>query len=271
MTFVNARRSILILALFCRVIVCSLTQDVAAPKELMDVFGSWIENPATIKEIRTALQSGKIVVVHNAFKPEMYAKLRAEITSVQYFREPRSTPISDIKKIGSSTFFDVPRDQVCGAVDRLYGSDPINDNRTFFFSHNNPSSSENFRIARNLKGRFHSPPVRRWVADLLGEDNESVESLHLSARCLNEGDVYGSHNDDMEGRFGGLSFTSYFTTQKWKPEWGGNFVWCADPREPFTIPPLSNTVVLFRVSDTTWHHVQPLLKGSPSRYVLQVW
>jgi Rps23 Pro-64 3,4-dihydroxylase Tpa1-like proline 4-hydroxylase len=64
----------------------------------------------------------------------------------------------------------------------------------------------------------------------------------MGAQCLNEGDVYGLHNDDLEGRFGGLSFTSYFTQKQWKSEWGGYFVWCADPKEPITIPPLSNIV-----------------------------
>ncbi|KAL7504106.1 hypothetical protein ACHAXN_002972 [Cyclotella atomus] len=271
MPLATSRSMLVLLALFCLIIVSPSTQAAAAPKELIDVFGSWIENAATIKEIQTALQSGKIVVIHDAFKPDMYDKLQSEITSVQYSREPRSTPLSHIEQIGSSTFFDVPRDQVCGAVDRLYGSDPINDNRTFFFSHNNPISFEGFRTTIKLKGQFQSPSVRRWVAFLLGEENESVEYSTMGARCLNEGDVYGSHNDDLEGRFGGLSFTSYFTQTQWKSEWGGNFVWCADPREPITIPPLSNTIVLFRVSETTWHHVQPLLKGSPPRYVLQVW
>ena len=112
----------------------------------------------------------------------------------------------------------------------------------------------------------------------MGEDttntnnDDPVEYTSMSVRRLNVGDVYGSHNDNLEGRFGGISLTAYFTEyQHWKSEWGGQFVWCADPTAPIAIPPISNTVVMFRVSETTWHHVQPLLEGSPPRYVLQVW
>lgn len=275
MTFRFARRRMLIpLASCCHIHVSCLNQIPAPPTELLDVFGSWIGNRTALEEIQTALQTGKIVLIRNAFKPDIYKTLQSEITSVRYVREPRSTPRSDIEQIGSHAFFDVPREQVCDAVDHLYGSDPIRGKRTFFFSHSDPISYTSFQNVINLKRLFNTRSVRGWVADLLGEDktDDPVESTSMSVRRLNEGDVYGSHNDDLEGRFGGISFTAYFTEyEKWEMEWGGHFVWCADPREPIAIPPLSNTVVMFRVSETTWHHVQPLLKGSPSRYVVQVW
>jgi hypothetical protein len=131
-----------------------------------------------------------------------------------------------------------------------------------------------------------STEVFHWISWLLGEnhlaDNEdeesesSVGSAIFGVRRFDQGDAYGSHNDDTDGRLGGLSLTSYLTapSEAWgaaQNDWGGNFVWCADPTSPVSIAPSANTLLLFRVEDTSWHHVQPLMPGAPPRYVFQGW
>ena len=130
MTFRFTRRIMPILALLCchchiKVSCTNQKQKVASPpKEVRDVFeSSWIRNHTSLQEIHTALQTGKIVVIHNAFKPDIYKSLQSEMISARYAREPRSTSPSDIKEIidssESSAFFDVPPNRVCDAVDRL--------------------------------------------------------------------------------------------------------------------------------------------------------
>lgn len=80
------------------------------------------------------------------------------------------------------------------------------------------------------------------------------------------------HSDDTDGRRGGLSLTSYFVDprQPWDVSKGGQFVWCADPTAPVTIPPRYNTMVLFRVDDVTDHFIEPMLAGAAARLVYQV-
>ena len=129
------------------------------------------------------------------------------------------------------------------------------------------------RTVVKLSILFNLPQVKEWMGRLLGGQEENVDTAYFGVRRFDPGDVYSSHNDDIDGRRGGLSFTSYLTSdaESWKASWGGHFVWCADPANPVFVKPEANTMVLFRVEQSSWHHVQPLLEGAPARYVFQGW
>jgi hypothetical protein len=248
------------------------------PEEMIATFGDWVQDPDTLRTIRAALQTGRPVLVPSAYQPQVFEALRAEFTAAEYIRSELASTKEKMQKLGTKPFFH--SSNVCHAVHAMNGGMLLLQRAgKFFFSHQVPTSYDTFSETQRVSAMLASPEVNRWISWLLGmEEEESIGSATFGVRRFDQGDAYGAHNDDTDGRIGGLSLTSYVTApdEAWAANanansWGGNFVWCADTANPEFIAPSANTLLLFRVEDTSWHHVQPLMPGAPPRYVFQGW
>lgn len=247
-----------------------------APNKMAHMFGAWIQDSESLRLIREALQEGKPVVINDAYDSKVFNAIRSEFMSGQYVRSEHATSKQALRKFGTEPFFNFSKP--CQAVDALNGGKLKEGHyrESFFFAHQRPISYDKFTTTTQLHSVLNSEEAFGWISWLLGYDATPsvVVSASFGVRRFDPGDAYGSHNDDTDGRYGGLSFTSYLTDEMvdWEAlDLGGNFVWCADPDTPAAIPPTANSLLLFRVQESSWHHVQPLKPGAPPRYVFQGW
>lgn len=246
-----------------------------APSELKTVFGPWIEDIETVVNVSTALADGGIVIIENGMDARLAEGLRAELAQARFVRSDGATATGSaeeqrVSSAFNTAFFEVPAAARCAAVDALNGGE-------FFFSHQRPADYNSVPLSKATSTTLDTAVVRSWVEKLLDSKRGTIGSSEWGVRKFDVGDVYGLHSDDVNGRFGGLSLTAYFTDpeQQWDAKQsGGQFVWCADTNSaPVAIAPTFNTIVLFRVDRNTNHYVEPLLAGSTGnpRYVFQGW
>ena len=99
-----------------------------------------------------------------------------------------------------------------------------------------------------LKDFLRSDACLDWVTMMSGLSCFDVEG---SAASMGSGDYLGRHNDDVGGFARVIAFVLYLT-RGWEDGWGGEFVF-----EPTgqSIAPSFNTLVMFRVNNDSFHHV----------------
>jgi hypothetical protein len=240
---------------------------------LSEVFGPWIDDAETVANVSLALTGGSIVIIEGGLNVKLAQGLRDELTRAEFVRSDGAHAGEELARISATfqdTFFAMPESERCDAVKASNGGE-------FFFSHQRPADYNSVPLSRDTSNSLDAPAVRGWIDKILDHPKGTIGSSEWGVRRFDMGDVYSLHNDDTNGRFGGLSLTAYFTNpdQPWDVnESGGQFVWCADAQSaPVAIAPSFNTLVLFRVDRNTNHYVEPLLKGSKDnpRYVFQGW
>lgn len=239
------------------------------PERVQAIFGDWVSDPATTAMVSQAITAGQIVVIRDAFNAGLAKELRAEMKAVKWIRSDGGLTKKQLQRIGAEALFadtSIPEDQICTRFQSL-------NDREFFFSHQRPADYGALPLAADISSQLNEPEVRDWVDRLLQAPPGTIGDVTFGVRKFKPGDVYGVHSDDTDGRRGGLSLTSYFVDprQPWDVSKGGQFVWCADPTAPVTIPPRYNTMVLFRVDDVTDHFIEPMLAGAAARLVYQGW
>lgn len=252
--------------------------------EVFNILGNWVKNESTLNVIRNGIVSSQLVVIHNAFADNVARKLRAElITALPQFENPDPTnSIGDYYK--NSIFTDSSKQDICEEVNNL-------NNGNFFFYHMKPKSyKEVTPYSQHLFDILGSKEAFGIIDYLLGNNVSTIHNGLFGVRSLPEGAMYGMHDDNIFFKTNGLSMTSYFTDPsiRWKSEYGGHFVWCADSMTALTkkkvktqklskkpsadyIPPDYNSMILFRVNDYSEHFVEPLRQGAPDRLVFQGW
>lgn len=128
-------------------------------------------------------------------------------------------------------------------------------------------------LAASIARRLDAVEVNAWVRSVL-QTRRNISSSTFGVRNFKPGDLSGMHTDNVKGRYGGLSMTSYFTEPglRWDASAaGGCFVWCADPQTPVKVAPEYNTILLFKIGTSSKHFVEPVLRGAAPRFVLQGW
>lgn len=254
---------------------------ITVPETLLNIFGNWIRNETTLKSIRQSIMSSQLVIINNAFADDLAIRMRNEISSIEYTREPTSNPIKHkYYKTLPHVLRTSSKLDVCENL--LHDT-----NGEFFFYHEKPKNREDLKYIKSIGNILNSNEANRFIDYLLGYEQPTILGATMGVRSFPPGAMYGLHNDDVNSRKSGLSMTSYFTNpkKKWKKRYGGNFVWCANSfsiqnnqgtkiktkTEATYIPPSYNSMILFRVDDYTEHFVEPLEKGAPTRYVFQGW
>jgi len=118
---------------------------------------------------------------------------------------------------------------------------------------------------KQLNSCLSSKETRQWFSDISGK---RCDSFKAAATIFNEGDQITEHNDlyiyDEPGKpryVRALTF-NYYLSKGWNTEWGGNFIW----KEPYKkISPLFNTLVLFIVTTSSHHWVEPVNQATDAK------
>eukprot|EP01062_Namystynia_karyoxenos_P049493 TRINITY_DN37929_c0_g1_i1.p2 TRINITY_DN37929_c0_g1~~TRINITY_DN37929_c0_g1_i1.p2 ORF type:complete len:237 (+),score=42.06 TRINITY_DN37929_c0_g1_i1:425-1135(+) len=137
-----------------------------------------------------------------------------------------------------------------------------------------------------------SPAAARWATALLGEQVGNLSDA--SAWVYRPLDFNTPHTDTGSSQRM-LALTVHLPVgpggSEWDPLWGGNFIWCGPSRTPYgaplgagglrgkwatpavSIPARWNQLVLFAVTQDSWHFVQPVRSAPPDarRISLQAW
>jgi hypothetical protein len=103
---------------------------------------------------------------------------------------------------------------------------------------------------RRLKRVFESHSTKKRVGELTG--CACGGRLSFTASRYLPGDYAVPHTDADDGR--SLAYIWYLS-KDWRPEWGGNLVWCPTGA---TVAPTFNTLVLFKVTRESLHTVTPV-------------
>lgn len=112
----------------------------------------------------------------------------------------------------------------------------------------------------NLFERLRSPEILSYFSNASGRP---CDDFQLSATKFRQGNHIAEHNDyyvkkRQDGSTVARTLTfNYYLTKNWRPEWGGRFIW----KKPYAeIIPTFNTLVLFRVGQTSYHVVEDVTK-----------
>ncbi len=141
----------------------------------------------------------------------------------------------------------------CTTWQRYEGYEPF-----FQFHHHNLYGVENLPPEVLDCGRvLGSTPTRLLLSVLTGADCRGP--LTLAASLYLPGDYSLPHTDACGAR--SLAYVWYLT-KGWLPEWGGHFVWCPTGA---VVNPTFNSLVLFKVTETSLHFVAPVSRHARGR------
>src|SRR6185437_6139487 len=128
----------------------------------------------------------------------------------------------------------------------------------FHFRHHNLYERADF--PRELD-EFRSVMDGAATKDLVGRATriDCSGPLTLGASLYLPGDYSLPHTDGVGTR--SLAYVWYLT-REWSPSWGGHFVWCPTGA---IVSPTFNSLVLFRVSESSLHFVAPVAPTARGR------
>jgi Rps23 Pro-64 3,4-dihydroxylase Tpa1-like proline 4-hydroxylase len=109
-------------------------------------------------------------------------------------------------------------------------------------------------------------PFRGFIQRIIGVDPIGVNTNHT--RITGPGQFVRKHTDAVPGRR--MTMVLY-PGREWRPSEGGLFRQYRRDGECRSLDPLPNRVVLFRVSPTIAHDVEPVSAGAPPRWGYTIW
>ena len=149
--------------------------------------------------------------------------------------------------------------RVYAALEQSENWKPYDGHKPFFHFHHH-----------NLYGWSDLPPEVRECARILGSTPTKLllsvltgadcrGPLSIAASMYLPGDYSLPHNDAHDAR--SIAYVWYLT-KDWRPEWGGQFVWCPSGA---IVNPSFNTLIAFKVSSQSLHFVAPVSQRARGR------
>jgi hypothetical protein len=136
-----------------------------------------------------------------------------------------------------------------GALDRVTAWGVYEQRRPYFHSHRHAlyERSDFCAELRTLELVFNSESTIELIESLVGDDCR-MPTIFTPTWYMS-GDHSTPHPDTRDGRK--IAF-AWHLTKEWRPDWGGDFYWCASGTP---VPPTFNSLLLFKVSRSTTHVV----------------
>lgn len=149
---------------------------------------------------------------------------------------------------------------VAAALEAERGWHPYQDYSQPFFHYTHHNVYDESLLSGELRrcfDIFDSPLTKARMGELYKVDCDG--GVKFGASLYLPGDYSLPHTDGLEHRT--LAFV-WHLTRDWKASWGGHLYWT--PTQTF-VRPTFNTLILFAVSDRTWHFVCPVSPYARSR------
>lgn len=176
-----------------------------------------LEDPATMEEIARKLQSGDVVVLRDAFRPEFAEMVFQELSAKS----------------------------VAWDLNEAYFPDG------YGHRHHNVYDKSSWSARLNAtQAVFADAKTQAFMGELTGRDCSGVTVGAPS--WYQEGDHSLPHTDWVGQRT--VAYV-WHLSKNWKPEWGGALYWARHDHAVATYPASFNTLVLFGVTTTSAHFV----------------
>jgi Rps23 Pro-64 3,4-dihydroxylase Tpa1-like proline 4-hydroxylase len=195
-------------------------------KKLLDP--KLLKHPAIVESISENLMDGKVMVLRNAFHPDVADAVYRELNTASEFVVDQ-----DHHERGSHHFFRSLN------VDAMRHHKILNATLEVF------SSEATKQFMSNLSGR-----------DCMGEMTEArVELYQLGDHSLPTPDFLNQRTVGFE----------WHLAKDWKPEWGGALYWCQESAGSAFLHASFNTLILYNVNQDFSHFVTPITTETTSK------
>ena len=174
-----------------------------------------MNDPDYLANLANDLQSGKLVVIYDAFPEAMAEKMHNEIYNAKY------------------------------TLHEDYLSDG------FHFYHHNIYDPEDFTgFMNDTIAMFDTEETKSFMTELTGSDCDGP--VIATASHYHPGDHSLPHTDHLGQRT--VAFI-WHLSKNWTPEWGGALYWCPEKNDHAYVHASFNTLTMFVVSEETPHFV----------------
>jgi hypothetical protein len=262
------------------------------PAGIREWLGDWAFDPKSLVSIRDSLREGAPVVIESSLRVAKAQELFVQLAHSPHWSQHKSINRTILPLPRLLFLDDVAGTKVCDAVQRYLterhdggeqcdggaaaeaavavAAEHVYPKRYYQYqNHAIYNASHHPPAVAQFRELFSSPPMLEFMAALAGIDTITTHNCNPSWYQVH--DHITVHNDLVRGRR--LSYILYLSKPTvhshaddvWQAEYGGRLIWC-DPSVALT--PSFNTLVLFPVSPTTYHLVEPVWDDGRARIAI---